>query len=120
ASIANVHAQVANALKRFGKRVQSGQLTVVGAIYDFRADLGQGAGKLVLVDVNGNSESERLDAFSSAISAGPLDAHGAAKKAGKKPVSESPEDVMRALGKVQGIVTHEIAAPTNDSAPEAK
>jgi carbonic anhydrase len=120
ASVANVHAQVANALKRFGKRVQSGQLTVVGAIYDFRSDLGQPPGKLIIVDVNGNGESERLDAFTSAISAGPLDTHPALKKGSKKAAAESPEDILRALGKVQGIVTHEVAAQTNDSPVEAK
>ncbi|HEY2410203.1 MAG TPA: carbonic anhydrase [Polyangiaceae bacterium] len=121
ASVANVHTQVANALKRFGKRVQSGQLTVVGAIYDFRNDLGHAPGKLVIVDVNGNGEAERLDAFVTAVSASPpvAEARAAAKKNAKK-AAESPEDVLRALAKVQGVVTHEIASPTNDSPGAAK
>jgi hypothetical protein len=37
-------------------------------VYDFRNDLGKGAGRLSIVDVNGNSEKERLEAFVNAIS----------------------------------------------------
>jgi carbonic anhydrase len=67
AVIANVNNQVETALKHFGKDVQAGQLTVVGAVYDFRNDLLQGAGKLSIVNVNGNSEPERMAAFVEAI-----------------------------------------------------
>src|SRR4051812_19289461 len=67
AVIANVNNQVEIALKHFGKDVQAGQLTVVGAVYDFRNDLLQGAGKLTVVNVNGNSEPERMTAFVEAI-----------------------------------------------------
>ena len=68
AVIANVNNQVETALKHFGKDVQAGQLTVVGAVFDFRNDLLQGAGKLSIVNVNGNSEPERMTAFVEAIS----------------------------------------------------
>lgn len=67
AVIANVNNQVETALKHFGKDVQAGQLTVVGAVYDFRNDLLQGAGKLSIVNVNGNSEAERMTSFVDAI-----------------------------------------------------
>jgi carbonic anhydrase len=67
AVIVNVNNQVETALKHFGKDVQAGQLTVVGAVYDFRNDLLQGAGKLSIVNVNGNSEPERMAAFVEAI-----------------------------------------------------
>ncbi len=67
AVIANVNNQVETALKHFGKDVQAGQLTVVGAVYDFRNDLLQGAGRLSIVNVNGNSEPERMAAFVEAI-----------------------------------------------------
>jgi hypothetical protein len=60
--------QVSAALTHFGRDVQAGQLTVVGAVYDFRNDLMQGAGKLVIVNVNGNSEPGRMSAFVEAIS----------------------------------------------------
>jgi carbonic anhydrase len=113
AVVANVHNQVASALKRYGKRVQSGALTVVGAVFDFRDDLGQGPGKFVIVDVNGNGEAERMEAFMSAVNDGPQDGKGP-KKAGKKE-AESTEDVMHSLAKVQGIVTHEVASASNDS-----
>jgi carbonic anhydrase len=67
AVIVNVNNQVESALKHFGKDVQAGQLTVVGAVYDFRNDLLQGAGKLSIVNVNGNSEPERMASFVEAI-----------------------------------------------------
>jgi carbonic anhydrase len=71
--VANVHNQVAAALKRYGKRVQSGALTVVGAVFDFRDDLGQGAGKMVIVDVNGDGQAERMEAFVAAVNDSPRD-----------------------------------------------
>jgi carbonic anhydrase len=63
----NVHDQVKAALKRFGSRVTSGELTIIGAIYDFRNDMMRGPGKLVVVDVNGNRDESRLKAFGEAI-----------------------------------------------------
>src|SRR5450432_2743107 len=110
--VANVHNQVAVALKRYGKRVQSGALTVVGAVFDFRDDLGQGAGKLVIVDVNGNGEAARMEAFMAAVNDGP-DAKGV-KKVSKKDL-QSPEDVVHSLAQVQGIVTREVSSASNDS-----
>ncbi len=68
AVVANVRNQVAHAVEHFGGRVQQGKLTVVGAVYDFRNDLGQGAGKITIVDVNGNDEPESMKAFVTAIS----------------------------------------------------
>ncbi|HYP90671.1 MAG TPA: carbonic anhydrase [Polyangiaceae bacterium] len=67
AVIVNVNNQVETALKQFSKQVQAGQLTVVGAVLDFRNDLQQGAGKVSIVNVNGNSEPERMAAFVDAI-----------------------------------------------------
>jgi carbonic anhydrase len=81
AVISNVNNQVESALKHFGKDVQGGQLTVVGAVYDFRNDLLQGAGKLSIVNVNGNSEPERMSAFVEAI---------AGKKDEKEPKDAKP------------------------------
>ena len=111
--VANVHNQVTSALKKYGKRVQSGSLTVVGAVFDFRDDLGQGPGKFVIVDVNGNGEAERMEAFMSAVTdSAPEGKSG--KRAAKRELA-SPEDALHALTQVQGIVTHEVASPTNDS-----
>ena len=112
AVVNNVHNQVATALKRYGKRVQSGSLTVVGAVFDFRDDLGQGPGKFMIVDVNGNGEAERMEAFMAAVNdrgqEGKL-----GKKSGKKELA--PEEAMRSLSQVTGIVTREVAAASNDS-----
>ncbi|HYQ40388.1 MAG TPA: carbonic anhydrase [Polyangiaceae bacterium] len=113
AVIANVHNQVALALKKYGKRVQGGALTVVGALFDFRNDLGQGAGKFMIVDVNGNGEPERMEAFMAAINEGPT-----AGKHGKKHARDSlaPEEAIHSLEQVKGIITREVAAASNDSA----
>lgn len=53
---ANVNNQVAYALKKFNHEVKQGKLTVIGAIYDFRNDLQQGRGRLVITNVNGSTD----------------------------------------------------------------
>jgi carbonic anhydrase len=52
----NVHNQVRQAMAKFESEVMTGHLTVVGAIYDFRDDLKQGQGKLVVINVNGETD----------------------------------------------------------------
>jgi carbonic anhydrase len=54
---ANVNNQVMYALKKFDHEVKEGKLTVIGAIYDFRNDLHQGQGRLVITNINGNTDS---------------------------------------------------------------
>lgn len=71
AVIENIHDQVRAALKQFGPRVNSGELTIVGAIYDFRNELGRGAGRLSVINVNGNQDEARLKAFGEAIMSTP-------------------------------------------------
>lgn len=56
----NVHQQVRYAMGRFEDRVLAGQLVVVGAVYDPRDELKQGAGRLVIVNVNGETDPARL------------------------------------------------------------
>lgn len=84
AVVANVNNQVETALKHFAKDIQAGQLTVVGAVYDFRNDLMQGAGRLSIVNVNGNSEPERMTAFVEAVTGKSREPEGKSKKAGGK------------------------------------
>lgn len=67
AVVSNVHDQVRAALVRFSDRVRDGRLTVVGAVYDFRDDLKQGFGRVVIVDVNGNSDPAALSSFTKAV-----------------------------------------------------
>ena len=70
AVILNVNNQVAFSTEHFGKLIQQGQLTVVGAVYDFRNDMGKGFGRLNIVNVNGNSQPDRLKAFTMALTNG--------------------------------------------------
>lgn len=69
AVVANVHAQVALAVQQFGAFVHSGELTVVGAVYDVRNGLGGGNGKLHVVNINTNVDAVRVEAFVKAMSA---------------------------------------------------
>lgn len=56
----NVNNQVAAAMKKFSHEIHGGKLTVIGAIYDFRNDLGQGQGRLVITNLNGSSDTDKL------------------------------------------------------------
>jgi carbonic anhydrase len=89
AVIANVNEQVATAVEHFGTRIQEGDLIVLGAVYDFRNDLRGGAGKLHLVNVNANTEPERLKAFSAALMLG--------QTAGPMPSESSPKTALKGL-----------------------
>lgn len=120
AVIANVNNQVAFALKRFAGEVHEGKVTIVGAVYDFRNDLGQGAGKLVIVNVNGNADPERMNSFIDAVLAAPQEAKekdpkdkdskgkegkdaksGKEKKAADEP--HSTKDVAAEMAKIRGL-----------------
>lgn len=109
AVIANVHQQVRDGLEHFSGLVQEGRLTVVGAVYDFRNDMGKGSGSLAIVDVNGNGETERLNAFVAAVTGTPLKRDG---KAEAPPTAEAPllapsdldtsvESITEKLGKLE-------------------
>lgn len=56
----NVNNQVAAAKKKYAEEVKEGKLTVIGAFYDFRNDLQQGYGKLVITNVNGETSQEKI------------------------------------------------------------
>jgi len=56
----NVNNQVRHALNKFEEEVLKGQLTVVGAIYDFKNEMGKGMGKLHIVNVNGEADPVHL------------------------------------------------------------
>lgn len=123
AVVANVNNQVAFSLKRFNHEVHEGTLTVVGAVYDFRNDLGQGAGKLVVVNVNGNADADRMDSFVEAVNGHPgprdgapakgtkdaKDGRAAKEKPGKAEPAEAanaPKDIAGELAKIRGISAH--------------
>jgi carbonic anhydrase len=86
AVVDNVHEQVKMALKRFSGRVTSNDLTIVGAIYDMRNDLGKGVGRVTIVNVNGNRDEARLKAFMDAIMASPNPKAKAATPARENPL----------------------------------
>lgn len=52
----NVNNQIAEALKEWGEQVKSGNLMVVGAVYDFANDMKLGAGKLNIININGETD----------------------------------------------------------------
>jgi carbonic anhydrase len=56
----NVHYQVDEALSTYKEEISSGKLTVVGAVYDFQNVYGQGRGRLVLLNVNGERDPRRI------------------------------------------------------------
>lgn len=72
---ANVNNQVADALAEFGDKVKAGQLLVVGAVYDFSNDMKQGAGKLNVINVNGETDAAKVKALLAASGAKPHASH---------------------------------------------
>lgn len=60
--IGNVHQQVQYALSEYADLVSAGTLYVVGAVYDFRNDLGRGMGRLHLINLNGEKNGARIHA----------------------------------------------------------
>jgi carbonic anhydrase len=101
----NVSDQVGRALRQFGSDVERGQLTVVGAVYDLSGDMGGGAGRLHIVDVNGNTDGQRIEAFARAVQGLPPAAAAktadpttpAKKRAGTHVLSVKDLDGLRAL-----------------------
>ena len=57
---ANVHNQVAFALGKFEPEIKTGKLALIGAVYDFRNDYKQGYGRLVIVNVNGETDVSKF------------------------------------------------------------
>ncbi|MEQ1815121.1 MAG: carbonic anhydrase [Nitrosomonas sp.] len=60
----NVNHQVSTALKKYDKEVKEGHLTIIGGVYDFRNDYSQGSGRLVLINVNGETELTEIHKMS--------------------------------------------------------
>jgi len=57
---ANVNNQVAFAMKKFEEEVKAGKLTVIGTIYDFQNAMHQGQGRLVITNINGNTDTGNI------------------------------------------------------------
>jgi carbonic anhydrase len=58
--VENIHHQVEVALKEFDDLIQENKLVVIGLVYDFRDDFKQGHGRLILINLNGEQDVEKL------------------------------------------------------------
>lgn len=59
-ALLNVNNQVESAILKFSGEVEAGHLAILGAFYDFRNDLRQGAGKLIITNLNGETEPGKI------------------------------------------------------------
>lgn len=80
---ANTNNQVAFAMKKFEHEVKEGKLTVIGSIYDFQNAMHQGQGRLVVININGNTDV-------GSIMSGLMELTGTGMKLAKKPADHSP------------------------------
>jgi len=64
----NVNNQVAAANAEFADKIKEGHLIVIGAVYDFADDMKMGAGKLNIINVNGQTDATKIAAALSAKS----------------------------------------------------
>lgn len=58
--VLNVHNQVKDSLVNFKKKVDAGTLAIIGAVYDFRNDYGHGNGQLIIVNLNGEKNTQKI------------------------------------------------------------
>ncbi len=62
AIIENINYQVQRSIQKYKTRIESGALTVLGAVYDFKNDFGFGHGKVVLTSINGITDASLVKA----------------------------------------------------------
>ena len=53
--VANVNAQVRNAVNKYQEKVDAGDLVVIGMVYDLHNDFGYGYGSLIFVNINNDA-----------------------------------------------------------------
>lgn len=59
----NIDFQVATALKRYEQRIESGRLVVIGAVIDLNNQYGRGLNRLIIININGETNPEKLRAM---------------------------------------------------------
>lgn len=59
----NVHQQIMYAQKEFKSEVESGKLTIVGIVYDLANDFNNGYGRLKVININGETNPEKIMQF---------------------------------------------------------
>lgn len=60
--IENINQQVKYAMTKFKDPIAKKELMVIGAVYDFRDDFHQGHGRLILINLNGESDVAKIKA----------------------------------------------------------
>jgi len=122
AVVANVNQQVDFAVGHFGKLLREQRVLVVGAVYDFRNDLGRGFGRISIVNVNGNTEPKRLRAFELALGTPiPSNAEPASGDPARDPRETAGEQTLAGMLRRQAAAGHadeERAAPPAARAAE--
>ena len=58
--IENVNNQVTEASREFNEKLINDEVLIVGAVYDFANDMNQGAGKLNIININGETNSAKI------------------------------------------------------------
>jgi hypothetical protein len=121
--IINVNAQVSHALEKYVREVEEDRLVVVGAVYDFRNDMGLGPGKVVVVNVNGNVDAKRISAFNRAIAganaAAPSETATARESAARESAAKkrpAPPAARAEVGAIPPGVTRAISVLGEDHA----
>ncbi|MBP9692015.1 MAG: carbonic anhydrase [Alphaproteobacteria bacterium] len=56
----NIHNQIGKALSSFKDKVNSKKVALIGAIYDFRNDYGYGKGQLIIINLNGEKDPQKI------------------------------------------------------------
>ena len=68
AIVENINAQVERAMEKYQSIVDLGDLTVIGAVYDFKNDFGFGQGRVVLTNINGITDRQQVkDKYASKV-----------------------------------------------------
>jgi carbonic anhydrase len=60
---------VAAAMLKFDDELKEGKITVIGAVMDFADDLHQGTGKLNIININGETDSNKLNNIEAVLKA---------------------------------------------------
>lgn len=58
--VQNVDYQIDEALKQYAQKIKNHQLVVVGAVYDFADEMNKGAGELLIININGETNPTKL------------------------------------------------------------
>ncbi|MDP3268436.1 MAG: carbonic anhydrase [Legionella sp.] len=56
----NIHNQVTLVLNKYPEKIKKEQLIVVGAVYDFANEMHKGAGELLIININGETNPAQL------------------------------------------------------------